>query len=40
MTSIPFVPLHLIDIMTIQSIDLGLYCSNGKEPDYSQLKTF
>ena len=32
MTSIPFVPLHLIDIMTIQSIDLGLYCCHGKEP--------
>ena len=34
MTSIPFVPLHLIDtsIMTIQSIDLGLHCSHGKEP--------
>ena len=29
MTSIPFVPLHL---MTIQSIDLGLHCSHGKEP--------
>ena len=32
MTSIPFVPLHLINIMTIQSIDLGVYCSHGKEP--------
>ena len=34
MTSMPFVPLHLIDtsIMTIQSIDLGLHCSHGKEP--------